>query len=252
MVFFFSTNVFYAITTERLNLYDDDDDVNTHSYQLHNPEFKSLTIAINKKLEKVFMHNSSFDKVEVIKNFNCEDFSTFVSNCTTKAALIYNYSMKYPPKPSKVNNWCSAIRYLTNCAIDWNRECKAVTDNHFNEDSIKGHMHVVNNVCDDEWFLSHYDTLTYCIEKASKAWETCYTTFQTTECELNMMYENCPGGDPRPSKKQLTNLMNADSSAPAVDIAEVTSTANVLGSGPMHLVALVSVVYVFIKMILCI
>ncbi|CAG9792445.1 unnamed protein product [Diatraea saccharalis] len=93
------------------------------------------------------------DKMSM-KNINCDDFSRYALNCTMEAALEYNSSRKAPPMPAKIIDWCKAIRHLTNCAIDWNSECREVTESHFNEESIKGHMHVVDNVCDDEWFLS--------------------------------------------------------------------------------------------------
>ncbi|RVE43719.1 hypothetical protein evm_011634 [Chilo suppressalis] len=208
-----------------------------------------------------------------MKNLNCEEFSRYTLNCTLEAALEYNSSRKAPPMPAKINDWCKAIRHLTNCAIDWNSECRDVTESHFNEESIKGHMHVVDNVCDDEWFLSRYDDLPICIEATSDVWEACYSTFKLLvdeqknksrewthyethfymccaraafrrctldslfstdkcsqeqaatlqkfsiivsegdvyqDCESNMMYANCPGGDPRPSTRQLNKLMAPD------------------------------------------
>ncbi|KAG6465700.1 hypothetical protein O3G_MSEX015332, partial [Manduca sexta] len=118
------------------------------------------------------------EKLTVTKNINCDDFSRYALNCTMEAAVIYNSSKKSPPMPAKIGDWCKAIRHLTSCAIDWNSDCKDVTESHFNEESIKGHMHVVTNVCDDEWFLTQYDNLPSCIEKSSDSWETCYTEFK--------------------------------------------------------------------------
>ncbi|KAJ0171752.1 hypothetical protein K1T71_012515 [Dendrolimus kikuchii] len=118
------------------------------------------------------------EKVLNTKNLNCDDFSKYALNCTMNAALMYNSSRKAPPMPDKLSEWCRAIRYLTECAIDWNTDCKEVTESHFNEESIKGHMHVVNAVCDDELFLIKYDEIPTCIEKTSNDWEKCYATFK--------------------------------------------------------------------------
>ncbi|XP_028175124.1 uncharacterized protein LOC114363566 [Ostrinia furnacalis] len=212
------------------------------------------------------------EKMVLMKNINCEDFSRYALNCTVEAAIVYNSSRKSPPMPAKVADWCKAIRHLTNCAIDWNSDCREVTENHFNEESIKGHIHVVDNICDDEWFLSRYDDLPMCIEATSDEWEACYSVFKqqvdeqknktlewthfethfylccaraqfrrctleslfsshskctheqsTTlqkfsvivsegdvfqDCDSNMMYANCPEGDPRPTKHHLSKLMN--------------------------------------------
>uniref|UniRef100_A0A2A4JWP9 Uncharacterized protein n=1 Tax=Heliothis virescens TaxID=7102 RepID=A0A2A4JWP9_HELVI len=246
------------------DLYDDDD-------QTPKPRTQS---AEDIEFEPVMTLTKDKEKLVVVKNINCEDFSKYAMNCTVEAALMYNSSRKSPPMPAKVGDWCKAIRHLTNCAIDWNSDCKDVTESHFNEESIRGHMHVVNNVCDDEWFLSRYDVLPMCIDGASDAWENCYTIFKTAvddqkntthewthfethfhmccaraqfrrctldalfdmpevcpyeqavtlqkfsvivsegdvfqDCDTNMMYVNCPGGDPRPTGKSLAKLMNAD------------------------------------------
>ncbi|XP_059056270.1 uncharacterized protein LOC131850120, partial [Achroia grisella] len=224
-----------------------------------------------------------------VKNINCDNFSKYAVNCTIEAALLYNSSRKTPPLPAKIMDWCRAIRRLTNCAIDWNADCRDVTESHFNEESIRGHMHVVDNVCDDEWFLSQYDDLPLCIEATEDLWESCYTNFKilveeqknTThewthfethfylccaraqfrrctldsifdiptkctheqavtlqkfsvivsegdvfqDCDHNMLYTNCPGGDPRPTREKLAKLMNT----------ELTNTAMSNGVSPNHI-----------------
>ncbi|KAL0810830.1 hypothetical protein ABMA28_010140 [Loxostege sticticalis] len=143
------------------------------------------------------------------------------------AAIMYNSSRKSPPMPLKIGDWCKAIRHLTNCAIDWNSDCREVTESHFNEESIKGHMHVVDNVCDDEWFLSRKlaraqfrrCTLDSLFSSPSRCTHEQSTTLQKfsvivsegdvfQDCDFNMMYSNCPAGDPRPSKTYLAKLMN--------------------------------------------
>ncbi|KAL0860433.1 hypothetical protein ABMA27_009822 [Loxostege sticticalis] len=242
-----------------VDLYDDESD--RRAFPITDMEFEPVT---NRNRDK--------DKIPLVKNINCEDFSNYALNCTVEAAIMYNSSRKSPPMPLKIGDWCKAIRHLTNCAIDWNSDCREVTESHFNEESIKGHMHVVDNVCDDEWFLSRYDDLPICIEATSDDWEACYSVFKqqvdeqknktlewthfethfylccaraqfrrctldslfsspsrctheqsTTlqkfsvivsegdvfqDCDFNMMYSNCPAGDPRPSKTYLAKLMN--------------------------------------------
>lgn len=39
------------------------------------------------------------------------------------------------------------------------------------------------------------------------------------DCDTNMMYSNCPGGDPRPSKHQLNKLMNLQPTNSAMTLA---------------------------------
>ncbi|XP_075985847.1 uncharacterized protein LOC142982976 [Anticarsia gemmatalis] len=248
-------------------LYDYED--RTHK-ELH----KVTTTTEEIEFEPVVPMDKNKEKQMVVKNINCEEFSKYALNCTMEAALMYNSSRKAPPLPLKVFDWCRAIRHLTNCAIDWNSDCREVTESHFNEESIRGHMHVVANVCDDDWFLSKYDVLAHCVMEASTAWEYCYTMFKRVideqkntshdwthfqthfymccaraqfrrctldalfdmptacpydqaitlqkfsvivsegdvyqECDHNMMYVNCPGGDPRPSRESLVKFMNAD------------------------------------------
>ncbi|XP_039758449.1 uncharacterized protein LOC120632572 [Pararge aegeria] len=226
------------------------------------------------EFEPVTIYSSNLDKISA-KNINCDDFSSYAVNCRADAALIYNSSRRSPPPPSKIYYWCKAIRHLTNCAIDWNTDCKDVTDSHFNEESIKGHIHVVNNVCDDEWLLIRYADSGVCIEATADSWESCYVFFKQAveeqknnthewthyevhfhlccararfrrctlealfestsecthkqavmlqkysvivsegdvyqDCDHNVMYTNCPGGDPRPSASLLTQLMSAGS-----------------------------------------
>ncbi|CAH0715023.1 unnamed protein product, partial [Brenthis ino] len=209
-----------------------------------------------------------------VKNINCDDFSKYAINCTVDAAMIYNSSKMAPPLPSKISDWCRAIKHLTNCAIDWNADCSDVTESHFNEESIKGHIHIVNNICDDEWFLIRYEELPLCVESSTDSWESCYIAFKNAveeqinttqewthysvhfelccararfrhctleslfvkptlctheqaltlqkfsvivsegavyqDCERNMMYANCPGGDPRPTTTLLKRLMSAE------------------------------------------
>ncbi|XP_052751029.1 uncharacterized protein LOC113511501 [Galleria mellonella] len=245
--------------------------------------------------EPVLTLTKNKEETMSLKNINCENFTNYALNCTVQAALLYNSSRKTPPMPAKIGDWCRAIRHLTNCAIDWNADCKDVTESHFNEESIKGHMHVVDSVCDDEWFLSRYDELPICIEATADVWESCYTTFKilvdelknTThewthfethfylccaraqfrrctldsifeiptictheqavtlqkfsvivsegdvfqDCDRNMMYKNCPGGDPRPNHSQLSKLMNV----------EFTNTANIFV--PNHIVIVIFIVF---------
>nr|XP_034826590.1 uncharacterized protein LOC117984048 [Maniola hyperantus] len=224
------------------------------------------------EFEPVTLYSRNLDNVSA-KNINCDDFSSYAANCTIEAALIYNSSRMSPPPTTKIDYWCKAIRHLTNCAIDWNTDCKDVTESHFNEESVKGHIHVVNNICDDDWFLIRYEDLPGCIESTTDSWEACYSifkdaveeqknsthewthykvhfhlccaranfrrctlesVFQNTnctqeqavtlqkfsvivsegavyqDCDHNMMYSNCPGDDPRPSRTQLKRLMTTD------------------------------------------
>ncbi|XP_073960747.1 uncharacterized protein [Choristoneura fumiferana] len=218
------------------------------------------------------------EKLQVqVRSIQCDNFARYATNCTLTAAVIYNSSRKTPPLPSKIAHWCKAIRHLTNCAIDWNTDCKDVTDDHFNEDSIKGHLHVLGNICEDQWFLGRYAELFLCINSTATHWENCYLTFKMVveeqknstrdwthyethfylccaraqfrrctlnalfnrptnctqdqavvlqkfssivsegdvyqDCELNMLYPSCPGGDPRPSTAMLSKLMGTDISA---------------------------------------
>ncbi|XP_050684542.1 uncharacterized protein LOC126979342 [Leptidea sinapis] len=222
------------------------------------------------------------DVKEKEKIINCEDFSQYSRNCTSDAALVYNSSRMIPPLPNKLYDWCKAIKHLTTCAMDWNIDCKGQTDSYFNEESIKGHIHVANNICDDDLFLLHYEGLTQCIESNEDRWEDCYKIFKMIveqekntslewthydihfnlccartsfrrctlniifrspsncthdqavtlqkfsvivsegavyqDCGKNIMYEQCPGGDPRPSKhmlKRLTSENDARSKANA-------------------------------------
>ncbi|XP_068623978.1 uncharacterized protein [Battus philenor] len=214
------------------------------------------------------------EKLVATKNINCEDFTNYAMNCTTQAAYIYNSTRTRPPMPSKISDWCSAIKHLTICASDWNTDCRDVSENHFYEESINGLNHVVNNVCNDDWFLSRYDTLPPCIESTEDAWEKCYTKFKHTvdvkkntthewthyethfylccaraqfrrctlqsllettnkcshvqavilqkfsvivsegdvfqDCDFNVMYTNCPDGDPRPTEVLLSKLVLED------------------------------------------
>ncbi|XP_061384713.1 uncharacterized protein LOC116773615 [Danaus plexippus] len=241
-----------------------EDEASKHRIRKFNQDLKPIMLSKN---------NQKYH-TEPSKNFNCDEFSSYAINCTIDAAFIYNSTRMSPPSPTKINDWCRAIKHLTNCAIDWNTDCKDVTDSHFNEESIKGHIHVVNNICDDEWFLIRYEELEVCIEAASQPWEFCYLTFKNSveeqknitqewthyevhfrlccararfrrctletlftlppecshnhavtlqkfsvvvsegsvyqDCDHNMMYENCPGGDPRPSSAMLRRLMSAD------------------------------------------
>ncbi|XP_004924342.1 uncharacterized protein LOC101740912 [Bombyx mori] len=216
------------------------------------------------------------DKAKITaKNLNCHEFYKYALNCEVEAALIYNSSRKAPPTPEKIGDWCRSIKHHINCAIDWNSDCNAVTEQHFNDESIKGLMHVDSSVCDDEWFITQYDQVSDCISRSGDAWEGCYRTFtdvvdreknKTNEwthyqthfklccarakfrrctfealfespgskcsrehavtlqkysvfvssgnvhqdCDHNMMYSECPGGDPRPSENTLKRLMNGD------------------------------------------
>ncbi|CAB3225855.1 unnamed protein product [Arctia plantaginis] len=243
-------------------------------YEYDERKVKASSPSDDMEFEPVVPMNKNKEKQTVLKNINCDDFSKYALNCTVEAALMYNSSRKAPPMPSKVFDWCRAIRHLTNCAIDWNSDCKDVTDSHFNEESIRGHMHVVSNVCDDEWFLSKYDTLPVCIDGAKDVWENCYSLFKTLvdeqkntthewthfdthfhmccaraqfrrctldalfdmpsicnydqavtlqkfsvivsegdvfqDCDHNMMYGNCPGGDPRPTSHTLPKNVKVD------------------------------------------
>ncbi|XP_053619949.1 uncharacterized protein LOC128680677 [Plodia interpunctella] len=121
----------------------------------------------------------SRDKVvKGIRQISCVDFTQYAANCTSGAAMIYNAARVTPPLPYKIQEWCKSIRFLTNCAIEWNTDCSEITDNFFNEDSIKGHMHVLDYICDDEWFLNRYRDMSICIEEASEQWEECYSTFK--------------------------------------------------------------------------
>ncbi|CAH2098382.1 unnamed protein product [Euphydryas editha] len=214
---------------------------------------------------------------ENVINLNCDDFTRYAINCTAEAALVYNSSRISPPLPTKINDWCRAIRHLTNCALNWNTDCKDVTDSHFNEESVRGHIHVVNNICDDEWFLIRYEDVALCVESTTDAWEDCYINFKNSveeqknttkewthyqihfqlccaralfrrctleslfvkptqctqeqattlqkfsvivseggvyqDCDRNMMYANCPGGDPRPTNSILKRLMSAEANS---------------------------------------
>ncbi|XP_013168710.1 PREDICTED: uncharacterized protein LOC106118588 isoform X1 [Papilio xuthus] len=214
------------------------------------------------------------EKLVASKNINCDDFTKYALNCTAQAATIYNSTRKRPPMPNKLSEWCSAVRHLTNCATDWNVDCRDVTENYFYEESIKGHIHVLRNICDDEWFISKYQNLPRCIESSAAAWEDCYTKFKrivddkknTThewthyvthfylccaraqfrrctleslldgvnkcsrvqavilqkfsvivsqgdvfqDCDFNVIYSNCPDGDPRPDEFLLSKLVMAD------------------------------------------
>ncbi|KAJ8708415.1 hypothetical protein PYW07_010540 [Mythimna separata] len=240
---------------------------------IYDEDSSRMSVSDDLEFEPIITLTKDKEKMIVVKNINCDDFAKYAMNCTFEAALMYNSTKKSPPMPAKIGDWCKAIRHLTNCAIDWNADCKEVTESHFNEESVRGHMHVVNNICDDEWFLTRYDVLPGCIEAAGEAWECCYTDFKrlvdeqknTThewthfdthfhmccaraqfrrctlnslfdmpdvcsyeqavtlqkfsviisegdvfqDCDSNMMYTNCPGGDPRPSGKSLAKLMNA-------------------------------------------
>ncbi|VVD00231.1 unnamed protein product [Leptidea sinapis] len=74
--------------------------------------------------------------------------------------------------------------------MDWNVDCKGQTDSYFNEESIKGHIHVANNICDDDLFLLHYEGLTQCIESNEDRWEDCYKIFKMiVEQEKNTSLE---------------------------------------------------------------
>ncbi|XP_072946287.1 uncharacterized protein [Epargyreus clarus] len=226
------------------------------------------------EFEPVTVLSKEKEKYISSQNLNCDDFSRFALNCTVEAAFIYNSTRISPPMPDKIGDWCRAIKHLVNCAIDWNAECKDITQDHFNEEGIKGHIHVIRSVCDDEWFLTRYMDLSACIENKASIWETCYSTFKDSveleknttnewthyethfnlccarakfrrctlgslfrlqancsyenavtlqkfsviisegavyqDCDRNMMYSNCPGGDPRPSKNLLGKLMSSD------------------------------------------
>ncbi|KAF9423655.1 hypothetical protein HW555_000981 [Spodoptera exigua] len=238
----------------------------------HQPKARGAPSSEEIEFEPVITLTKDNDKMISMKNINCDNFSEYAHNCTNEAALVYNSIKKSPPLPAKIYDWCKAIRHLTNCAIDWNSDCKDVTESHFNEESIRGHMHVVNNICNDESFLSRYDELPNCIEGSGSAWENCYSQFKITvdeqkntthewthyethffmccarakfvrctmdalfnmpnvcpyeqavtlqqfsaivsegdvfqNCDTNMMYSNCPGGDPRPKGDSLSRLMN--------------------------------------------
>ncbi|XP_046972448.1 uncharacterized protein LOC124539194 [Vanessa cardui] len=228
-------------------------------------------------------------------NLNCDDFTKYAINCTAEAAMIYNSSRMSPPYPAKVNDWCRAIRHLTNCAINWNTDCKDTTDSRFNEESIKGHIHVVNNICDDEWFLLRYDEIALCVESSTDSWETCYINFKDSveeykntslewthyevhfklccarsrfrrctleslfvkptqctqeqaatlqkfsvivseggvyqDCDRNMMYANCPGGDPRPTSAMLKRLMSAEAHSRGYKLRQRLGTIKFLFRG---------------------
>ncbi|CAH2058050.1 unnamed protein product, partial [Iphiclides podalirius] len=205
------------------------------------------------------------EKLVATKNINCDDFQKYVYACTADAALMYNSSRKVPPMPNRIPEWCSAMRHLTNCATDWNSDCRDVTESHFYEESIKGHMHVVNNdtsyslsalkaqkrlgksatrsfkeVVDDkkntshEW--THYETHFYlCCARAQFRRCTLELLFETAnkctnvqavilqkfsviisegdvfqDCDVNVMYANCPDGDPRPNDVLLSKLVMVD------------------------------------------
>ncbi|XP_052743269.1 uncharacterized protein LOC112045612 [Bicyclus anynana] len=242
-----------------MNNYEDTDPTDTKKSEYQ--EFEPVTI-----------YSKNLDNITA-KNINCDDFSSYAVDCRIDAALIYNSTRRTPPSPAKIYHWCRAIKHLTNCAIDWNADCKVVTDTLFNEESIKGHMHVVNSICDDEWFLIRYSDTEECIHNTADAWENCYfifkhaiedeknTSYEWThyevhfnlccarasfrrctleslfafntgcnyyqssilqkysvivsegdvyqDCDRDMMYKNCPGGDPRPSVTRLSHLMNS-------------------------------------------
>ncbi|KAG7296720.1 hypothetical protein JYU34_020604 [Plutella xylostella] len=207
------------------------------------------------------------------EGINCDDFASYALNCTIEAALLYNSTRKSPPLPSKFFDWCRAIRLMTTCAIDWNNACKHVTESHFSHDSVKGHVHVLNNVCDDEPFAARYEDVWPCIENTIFEWEECYTNFKKEideqksssqswthydthfklccaraqfractldilfqkskctqeeavtlqkfsvivsegdvyqDCDQNVMYDNCPGGDPRPPRDLLLKLTETE------------------------------------------
>ncbi|XP_047519607.1 uncharacterized protein LOC125059284 [Pieris napi] len=224
-------------------------------------EFEPVTVSVKNSLSK---------------NINCDDFSSYALNCTTEAALVYDSSRMTPPVPSKLTDWCRAIKHLINCALDWKVECNVVSESHFNEDSIRGHIHVANNICDDELFQIRYMELSACIESSQDSWEVCYKSFKHTveeqqntthewthyevhfylccararfrrctlealfekatacshleaitlqkfsvivseggvyqDCDRNMMYPNCPGGDPRPTHKLMSHLVSGNAS----------------------------------------
>ncbi|XP_045506852.1 uncharacterized protein LOC123703026 [Colias croceus] len=231
-------------------------------------------------------------KDSVSKNINCDEFSDYALNCTVEAAMMYNSSRMTPPAPTKIGDWCRAIKHLISCAIDWNVDCKDVTESHFNEDSIKGHIHVANNICDDEWLLLRYEELSECIDSTQDPWEACYKAFKKSveeqkntthewthydvhfnlcctrarfrrctlealfdlptscthnqavtlqkfsvivseggvyqDCDRNMMYPNCPGGDPRPTSKMLRRLVSSDVSNSSWDRALSVTTICIL------------------------
>ncbi|CAH1641754.1 unnamed protein product [Spodoptera littoralis] len=146
----------------------------------HQPKARGAPSADDIEFEPVMTLTKDKEKLISMKNINCDNFAEYAHNCTTEAAMSYNSVKKSPPMPGQVYDWCKAIRHLTNCAIDWNSDCKDVTESHFNEESIRGHMHVVNNICNDEQFLSRYDELPNCIEGSADAWEKCYAFFKST------------------------------------------------------------------------
>ncbi|XP_050356419.1 uncharacterized protein LOC126777454 [Nymphalis io] len=250
-----------TIFVKFLDLNYDDKSISRSVRESGDDEFEPVTVP-------------SKDSEIIPYNLNCDDFTQYAVNCTAEAALIYNSSRMSPPYPAKVSDWCRAIRHLTNCAINWNTDCKDATDSHFNDESIKGHIHVVNNICDDEWFLIRYDEIALCVESSTDSWETCYINFKNSveeykntsqewthyevhfklccarsrfrrctleslfikptqctqeqaatlqkfsvivseggvyqDCDRNMMYANCPGGDPRPTSTMLKRLMSAE------------------------------------------
>ncbi|XP_035454873.1 uncharacterized protein LOC118279316 [Spodoptera frugiperda] len=241
----------------------------------HHPKARGAPSTDDIEFEPVMTLTKDKEKLLTMKNIDCDNFAEYARNCTNDAASVYNSVKKSPPMPGQVYDWCKAIRHLTNCAIDWNSDCKDVTDSHFNEESIRGHMHVVNNICNDEAFLSRYDELPGCIEGSAEAWEKCYAFFKAAvdeqkntthewthfethffmccarakfrrctadalfdipkvcpyeqavtlqqfsaivsegdvfqNCDINVMYDKCPGGDPRPTGKSLSKLMNQQS-----------------------------------------
>ncbi|KAJ2944813.1 hypothetical protein O0L34_g1704 [Tuta absoluta] len=203
-----------------------------------------------------------------ITNINCEHFSAYASDCAMNAAAMYNSNKKSPPMPNKIHDWCRAIKYLTSCAMDWNTDCREVTDSHFNEESLNGHSYVVHNICEDKEFINRYMNTSECVANTSDQWEQCYTSFKSLvdgfkkntttdwthyethfylccgrakfrrcvldvafnktyncsfhqavtlqkfsvivsegdvyqDCDFNMIYNNCPGGDPRPPHNDL-------------------------------------------------
>ncbi|XP_049881151.1 uncharacterized protein LOC126377459 [Pectinophora gossypiella] len=229
---------------------------------------KTVAITVDEEQVKDIIPKA---KLDVRRNINCDSFSEYALNCTMSAAMMYNSNKKSPPLPAKIDEWCSAVKYLTNCALEWNLDCRDVTDSHFNEESINGHSYVVNNICDDKGFVEQYTDLAECVKGTSDQWEVCYTTFKnlvdglkknTTsewthyethfylccgrakfrrcvldvvfsrsdvcpqrkavvlqkfsvivsegdvyqDCDFNMMYQNCPGGDPRPRANSVGGL----------------------------------------------
>ncbi|XP_013186676.2 uncharacterized protein LOC106131942 [Amyelois transitella] len=250
-----------------------EDEETTPLIRLVKPKKKTLNKNADTKHDdyELVIPMKSKEKIKGVKDIDCMNFAQYATNCTTGAALIYNSARVTPPLPYKIQDWCKSIRHLTNCAIEWNTDCNESTDNFFNEDSIKGHMHVLDYICDDEWFLTRYRDMAICIEAASDQWQECYAAFKVIveeqknitrewthfethfylccaqaqfrrctldfifnmptscpydqavtlqkfsvivsegdvfqECDGNVMYSNCPNGDPTPNQDQLMKAL---------------------------------------------